>query len=147
MNRLSWIVPIAMTALFATASARAEEPSIVASALPNARAGSPVAELASRTDEAARPAADDAAAAAGTDTKTIPIDELDNGLICKEHKRSGSRIKQTVCYTREELATNQAQSEEQIREQIREMDRSLEVLSQIEQLRRGVTSPTSGLAK
>ena len=147
MNRLSWILPIAMTALFATASARAEEPPIVESAPPIAGGDSPVAERASRSDTSARPAADDAAATAGTDTKTIPIDELDNGLICEQRKRSGSRIKQTVCYSREELAANQAQNEERIREQMREMDRSLEVLSQIEQLRRGVSSPTSGLAK
>lgn len=140
MNRLSLILPIAVA--FVAAAAWADEPAGAKSAAAGPNEAPPVAEH-------APPAADEtphATATADSNTRTMPIDELDNGLICEQRKRSGSRIKQTVCHTREQLAA-QAQSEAQIREQMREMDRSLEILSQIEQLRRGVSSPTSGIAK
>lgn len=140
MNRLSLILPFAVT--FVAAAAWADEPAGAKSAVDGPTGAPPVAEH-------ALPAAGEtpqATATADSNTRTVPIEELDNGLICEQRKRSGSRVKRTVCYTREQLAA-QAQTEEQIREQMREMDRSLEVLSQIEQLRRGVSSPTSGIAK
>ncbi len=57
-----------------------------------------------------------------TEVETVGVSEIDNGRVCESERRPGSRIAQTVCYTREEHAALQARRSEEIAAYIDALD-------------------------
>jgi hypothetical protein len=54
--------------------------------------------------------------------ETVGADEMDNGLVCRSRRRSGSRIAESYCYTREEYAAEQQARDEKTRAYVNALD-------------------------
>jgi hypothetical protein len=123
MSKLAVIVPALLAA--GCAVHQSEIAADASPAAPNARP-----ELIATTDDSVTATV---TLPESTDTETIEIDEIDNGLICESRSSTGTRINRNVCYTREEHAAIQAQMQEQAKRDLANLEREQRVLAMRQQ--------------